>query len=191
MWLVRGSSFLTAIFLIGTFAVAGCGALRNSSDTPNRDSRLASALQDIGGAPASFVVAESMRPFFAAGLVLLVLGGISACLGGRGVGFALMGIGFAATATGVLFVQYPWSVLLLVLAALAAAALTLWDRLRTGKELTRNREALALTAEVVQNIPEGRAVKVGLAGFGGEVESRLRAVIDPIKEDLRKEGRIK
>jgi membrane protein implicated in regulation of membrane protease activity len=131
-----------------------------------------------------------MRPFFAAGLGFIVLGGLTVCFGGKGTGFVLMGLGVATTATGVLFVQYPWAVLLLALIAGALAAIAAWDRLRARRELDRNREALEATAAVIQNRPEGKAIKKGLAELGNDVETCIRAVIDPIKAKLRQEGKI-
>lgn len=102
----------------------------------------------------------------------------------------LLALGALTTATGVLFVQYPWAVLLLALAAGGVAALAAYDRLCARRELSRNREALAATAEVIQNLPEGGAIKKGLSAMGTETEARVRSVIAPIKEELRREGRI-
>ncbi len=154
------------------------------------DSRLAGTLRDMNVAPAGSAVAEPMRPFFAAGLVFIVLGGLAVCLGAGGTGLLLVGMGAATTATGVLFVQYPWAVLVLTVAAGLAAALALYGRRRARLELGRNQDALAAAAEVIQNAPEGKAIKEGLSGLGREIEAKVRAVIDPIKERLRREGKI-
>lgn len=187
-WLIA----LCVCVWVGLVGVAGCGKSASDGDAVRAEepSRLAATLQDIGKAPASLSVSEPMRPFFAAGLGFIVLGGLVACFGGRGTGYALMGLGVATTGTGVLFVQYPWAVLVLALAAGAVAVLAVVDRVRTARELSRSREALEATAEVIQNVPEGGAIKAGLSKLGEEMEARIRSVIDPIKEKLRSEGRI-
>ncbi len=184
--------------LLAAAVAAGCSRTgRKSPSAPagaeqavTADSRLAGTLQDMNAAPAGSAVAEPMRPFFAAGLGFIVLGGVAACLGGGGTGLLLMGLGAATTATGVRFVPYPWAVLVLALAAGAAAALALFDRRRARLELGLSRDALAATAEVIQNAPEGQAIKAGLSALGREIEARVRAVVDPIKERLRREGKI-
>lgn len=139
---------------------------------------------------ADTAIAEPTRPYFAAGLGLLVLGGLAAIAGARTAGLAVMALGGAVTAFGVLIVQYPWVVLLAFLAAAGAAGLAFFDRRRTEKELTGNRSALAAAAQVIQNLPEGKAIKRGLADLGKDVEEQVRQVIDPIKERLRREGKI-
>lgn len=182
---------LVACFVF-ILCVAGCSGKKKaaqSSQSP-QTSRLASTLQDIGGAPASLLVAEPMRPFFAAGLGFIILGGLTLCLGGRAAGFTLLILGAFTSATGVLFVQYPWAVLVLALVAGVVAVLAAYDRLRARRELADNREALEATAEVIQKLPEGKAIKNGLVSLGEEVEDKVRAVIDPIKEKLKIEGRI-
>lgn len=194
---MTGRLWLAAVVLAVLAAgVAGCRP--EAEPAPEKgNGGFAATLRGIGGAPASLAVSEPMRPFFAAGLGFIVLGGVLVCCGGRGVGFILLGLGVATTATGVLFVQYPWSVLILTLAAGVVAALTAFDRLRarralaeTERELGRNREALEATAEVIQNIPEGRAVKAALTGLGTDAEETVRRVITPIKDKLRREGKI-
>lgn len=111
-------------------------------------------------------------------------------LGGRASGALLLGLGGVTTAVGVLFIQYPWVVLPLLLVAGLVAGLAGWDRIRARRELLRNQDALAAAAQVIQNLPEGKAIKAGLTQLGKDVEERVRAVVDPIKERLRKEGKI-
>lgn len=165
-------------------AATGCGPFGKSEGR-------AAALRDGGGVAAALAVAEPMRTFFAADLAFIVVGGALAGLGVKGSGLVLMGLGVATTGTGVLFVRYPWTVLVLALAAGVAASAALYDRLRARRDLARNREALAAAAEVIQNIPEGRAVKDGLKAMGGQVEEAVREVVGPIKERLRREGKIR
>lgn len=192
--------FLLTMAALAAVAVLGCGgSRRDDGDVATQGgSRLAAALQSIGSAPAALAVSEPMRPFFAAGLAFIVLGGLVVFFGGRGSGFLLMGLGVATTATGVLFVQYPWAVLLLALAAGVLAAAAIFDRMRARKELAatvgeldRSTEALEATAQVIQNIPEGKAVKTALSNLGSDAEAKVRRVISPIKDKLRREGRIK
>lgn len=186
--------------LAALMIVAGCAGSANTGqgETARGESRLAATLRDMGDAPAVLAVAEPMRPFFAVGLGFIVTGGVVLCLGARGIGALLLGLGVATTAVGVLFIQYPWAVLLVALAAGVLAAAAVYDRIRARRELDaatgelgRNLAALEVTAEVIQNIPEGRAVKAALANFGPDTEARVRRVISPIKDKLRREGRIK
>lgn len=165
---------------------AGCGK-RSETEQP---SAIGSTLKTIGGAPAALAVAEPMRPFFAAGLGFIVLGGLTLCLGAKGTGASLLALGVATTGTGVLFVQYPWAVLFLALAAGCVAVYAVYERIAARRELSRNRDALAATAEVIQKLPEGGAIKRGLSALGREVEEKVRLAVSPIKERLRREGKI-
>lgn len=183
----RHQACFIAIFVL-LVAVGGCGFSRGGNNASTHSPVPAAA----GGITAAAVdsVAEPMRPFFAAGLGFLVIGGLAAAWGGRAGGLLLMGLGAATTAVGVLFVQFPWVVLPLLLVAMLAAGLALWDRMRARRELLRSQDVLAATAQVIQNTPEGKAIKTGLAQLGKNVEERVREVIDPIKERLRNEGKI-
>lgn len=175
--------------VVAVIAAAGCR--RRAAAPPEApESGIAATLRDIGRSPAALAVSEPMRPFFAAGLGFIVLGGLTFCFGGRGTGLALTGLGVATTATGVLFVQYPWATLILALAAGALTAAAAWDRLRARRDLALSREALEAAAAVIQNRPEGKAIKEGLAALGEEAAGRIRSVIDPIKAKLRREGKI-
>lgn len=194
------AGIVAAAILTVAVAIAGCSGSGKTApaESGRSDSRLSATLQDLGGAPAALSVSEPMRPFFAAGLGFIVMGGVVLCLGARGTGAVLLGLGVATTAVGVLFVQYPWTVLLVALAAGVLTAAAVYDRIRarreldaTAGELGRNREALEVTAQVIQNIPEGRAVKAALADLGPETEDKVRRVISPIKNKLRREGRIR
>ena len=173
------TAFLLAIVVVAVFT-AGC---RSKSAAPKTWSG-----QIVRSADAA--VAEPMRPYFAAGLGLLVLGGLTAIAGAKTAGLAAMALGGAVTAIGVVIVQYPWAVLLAFLVAAGVAGAALFDRWRTKMELSRNRSALASTAQVIQNLPEGKAIKQGLADLGSEIEEQVREVVTPIKDRLRREGKI-
>lgn len=182
-----------ALLVAGTLTLGLLGCFDKETppaESTRQSSTLTTALRDIGQAPAALAVSEPMRPFFAAGLGFIVLGGLAICFGGKGSGFALMALGLGTTATGVLFVQYPWAVLLLALAAGVVAFIAIVDRLRARRELANSRQALTAAAEVIQKVPEGAAIKKGLAALGEKTEAAVRAAITPIKEQLRKEGKI-
>ncbi|MCC8181076.1 MAG: hypothetical protein LIP23_09240 [Planctomycetes bacterium] len=192
-----GNNHLRRSLFAGTTAMAlatviGCATSRRNADidAANQAVGLAAALQSVGSAPATLAISESMQPFFAAGLGFIILGGLVLALGGKFTGLTLMGLGVATTGTGVLFVQYPWSVLVLALAAALLATYAAVAGLRSRRELDQNRAALEATAEIIQKVPEGRAVKDGLAALGPDKESEIRAVIGPIKDKLRREGKI-
>lgn len=186
----RLSGFALIAAVIVAALLIGCAGSRRRPAADPAPSKLAGTLRDIGAAPAALAVSEPMRPFFYAGLGFIVLGGLVLCCGGKGTGLVLLGLGAATTATGVLFVQYPWAVLVLALAAGVAAALAVHDRCRARRELRRNGEALEAAALVIQTVPEGRAIKKGLAALGDEVEEMVRSVVTPIKDKLRREGKI-
>ena len=177
------------ILLLSLVLVSGCGKGGGEEKTAPA-SGVASTLRDMGSAPAAAAISEPMRPFFAAGLGFIVLGGAAMCLGGRKTGATLLFFGVLTTATGVLFVQYPWAVLCVALAAGLLAIAAVYDRFRTRRELERDREALAITTEVIQNCPEGGAIKQGISGLGRDWEEKVRQAVRPIKERLRREGRI-
>ncbi len=194
---------LKTIFLAATlcFAAAmvcvlvgagGCSARRTGA--PEAASGAVPGAAWSGGgmiaAPPGAAVAPSMRPYFAAGLGLLVLGGLAAVVGAKAAGFASMLLGGALTAIGVVIVQYPWAVLAAFLLASGVAGLAFFDRWRKQRELAKSRDALAATALVIQNLPEGKAIKQGLADLGGDVAAQVREVVTPIKDQLRLEGKI-
>ncbi len=188
---------LKTLFLAATFCFAvavaclmaglgGCSARKPSVS----DAASGAVWSGAIARPADAAVASPMRPYFAAGLGLLILGGLAAVLGAKATGLAAMVLGGALTALGVVVVQYPWAVLLAFLLAVAAAGLAFFDRRRKQRELAKNRDALAAAAQVIQNLPEGEAIKQGLADLGSDVARQVREVVTPIKDRLRLEGKI-
>ncbi len=130
------------------------------------------------------------RAYFVAGLGLLVLGGLAVIVGARGTGAAAMALGCAVSGMGVVIVRYPWAILLAFLLAAAVAGLALFDRWKKARALAKSRTALTAAAQVIQNLPEGKAIKQGLANLGGDIAAQVREVVTPIKDQLRKEGKI-
>ncbi len=178
-------TFAVAVALV-VIGAGGCSARK----APGGDAASGAVWSGKIVSPAGAAVAGPMRPYFAAGLGLLVLGGLAAIAGAKAMGFASMILGGALTALGVVIVQYPWAVLLAFLLAVAVTGLALFDRWRKQRELAKNRDALTAAAQVIQNLPEGRAIKQGLADLGSDIAAQVREVVTPIKDQLRREGKI-
>lgn len=187
--IVKYSLLAAALVIIA--CLAGCRGKNPDAAKPAAPAAGAAAiLGERITRSADAAVAQPTRPYFATGLGLFVLGGLAAIVGARTMGLAAMALGGAVSALGVVIVQYPWAILLAFFLAVAAAGAALFSRWRKDRELERNRDALSAAAQVIQNLPEGQAIKQGLAALGGEVEARVRAVVTPIKEKLRLEGKI-
>ncbi len=140
-------------------------------------------LGGLGAALAAPVMAAGMRGFFVAGLGFVALGGLAFCFGGGRTAAAVFTLGVLTTGVGVLFSAYPWTVPLLAAAVVGVAAVSWWDRRRSDL-------ALAVTTEVIETTPEGRAIKDGIKRRGGTAEQAVRRVVGPLKANLRKDGKI-
>lgn len=181
-----------------TLYVAGCVGAERVQPKTAPPASVGTVLRDLGTAPASLMVSEAMRPFFLAGLGFIVLGGLAFCFGGKGTGLTLMGIGALTTAAGVLFIQYPWMVLALALAAGLAALFAVHGSWRARRSLRNKTEelaqadaAMAVIAEKIQTVKGGERVKAGIKAAGPDAVNTVRRVIGPIKDKLTREGKIK
>jgi membrane protein implicated in regulation of membrane protease activity len=155
-------------------------------------------LQDIGSATAGAVVSEHMSPFFLAGLGLVILGGLTMVFGGKATGFTLIALGMATTGTGVLFIQYPWVVLVIAVVIGVLVAVMAYTRnkdrqqlegtaaeaARQAEELDALGKAAELITQVVETVPGGKEVKAGLRALGTEKMAAVKKVVSPIKEKL-------
>lgn len=187
-----GVMLAALVFLVvAVIAAAGCSRPRLPGGRVGDAAKaVGTAGERVAAATTLAAVAEPMRPFFAAGLGFIVVGGVGIALGARRFALILLVLGVATTATGVLFVRYPWAVLLLALPLGGVVVYSAVDSVRARRQLARNQEALAATAEVIQNLPEGKSIKNGLSALGAETEQRIREVLSPIKDRLRREGKI-
>lgn len=160
----------------------------------SRADSLGGYLRALASSPASGEVAKAMDGLCNAGTLFLVLGGVAVILKGRRTGFLLMGVGALMLAAGVLFLQYPWIVLAVAVVVGIVVAVNLIQQWRekedVAKQLEQEHAALEVAAEVIQTIPEGKAVKKAFVDKGAAVVQLLDSVIDPIKEKLQEEGRI-
>lgn len=155
-------------------------------------------LRALASSPASNDIAKVMDSLCHAGILFIVLGGISIIFGGKTSGFTLIGIGALMLSIGVLFIQYPWVVLVVASLAGLIAAISALEAWRTKKALTDKTTELvkehAVTeklAETIEKVPEGEKVKEYLKGLGDDVVEMMNEVIDPIKEKLKDDGKIK
>ena len=178
------ASTLAVLALTALVALAGCRpsvpvTLRSAGEGKPAANGSAFAILSA----ASPDVSRNMGKFFAAGLLFMVLGGGALILGSRMTGLGLIALGFGTTAVGVLFTQYPWSVLvLLALAGVAvfAKAVEVW-RLRRGGEVLIG---------VIEESSAGGKIKQGVRDRGLAAEKAVRSLVSPIKETLRRKGEI-
>ncbi len=159
-------------------------------------------LADIGSATAGAVVSEHMTPFFLAGLGLVILGGVTMVFGGKATGFTLIALGMTTTGTGVLFIQYPWIVLVIAVVIGVLLAVMTYTRSKARQQLSGTEEAAARQAEeldafgkatgfiaqVIEAVPGGAEVKAGLRALGPEPMAAVKKVVSPIKEKLALTG---
>ena len=189
---------------IGMVYASGCGGSgifqkeHTQQDTVKDKPTPGSVLRDLGSAPAGLAVVEGTRPFLTAGLALAIVGGVMFAFGGRGTGLSLMGVGAIISASGVLFIQYPWVVLVAAILAslpLMASAYSGWRTRRElatkAAELTDADNALEVLAEQIETKNGGEEIKAGIKSLGPEAAKRVRKVIAPIKDKLTQAGKIK
>lgn len=186
------AAVLTAVLGL---AAAGCRAraARIVLGSAGTEAVAESGAAALGGKilrSADAAVAGSTKGYFAAGLGLLVAGGAAVIVGARRMGAAAMALGCAVSAMGVVIVRYPWAILMAFLLAVAALGLALFDRWRKALALEKSRNALTAAAQVIQNLPEGQAIKRGLSDLGSDIAAQVREVVSPIKDQLRREGKI-
>lgn len=155
--------FLTVLMVLaGGLFLAGCVLNR---DAPQSDPQVAEVgegestaastpqmlgqyLQAIGNAPAGAAVTKGLQPFFPLGIGFCVLGGLAFFFRMRANGVILSALGVSYVAVAVLFIQYPFVVLVPPL----IACLIFYERL---KEKRRGDDAVA-TVEVLTEKIEKR-----------------------------------
>ncbi len=148
---------------------------------------------ELGGSVAATEalteILAPLRLFFTVGIGFLVLGSVLMVLALRRQGVFMLTMGLATTATGVLFSRYPWVVLVFALAAAVVLAVLAWDWFKVRRDADGVKKALAAAVRVIEQVPEGKAIKRGLRELGGEVEEEVREAIGPLKKKMRQEGR--
>ena len=190
----------------------GCAAFKKTNTPPTSEvsagecianpqtggRTVGTVLQDIGSATADNRIADRMRPFFMAGLAFVILGALTFAIGGKATGFGLMVLGIATTGTGVLFIQYPWTVLVVAVLVGVMLVLVVYDRWRVRKrlegtetelqakaeELDAFSQATGIIAKVVETAKGGKSIKEGIRELGPEAVSAVKKVISPIKEEF-------
>lgn len=192
------ASSLVTLYASGCMDRNAAGNPPDAAAKPDAKPTVGTVLRDLGAAPASLMISEAMRPFFLAGLGFIVLGGLAFCFGGKGTGLTLMGVGALTTAAGVLFIQYPWAVLVVALVAGLAALAAVYGGWKSRRALESKAAALAdadkaleVLAEATQKAKGGKEVKAGIKSMGTEAVAVVRRVVDPIKDKLAKAGKIK
>lgn len=161
-------------------------------------SSVGSFLADIGSATAGAVVSEGMSPFFLAGLGLVILGGVTMVFGGKATGVTLILLGMGTTGTGVLFVQYPWIVLVIaVITAVLVAVMTYTrnkdrqklagteaEAAQKAEEVDAFTKATEFLAQAIESVPGGAEVKAALREKGADTVQTVKKVVSPIKAKL-------
>lgn len=134
------------------------------------------------------IAVEPIGLYYVAGVALLVIGGGMIALRARTTGATLMAVGIGTAWFGQTLLRYPWVSLMAVLLASAAAAVLAYLHWKDRRELQKTKEAVTAIAGVIESVPEGRAIKGGIANLGAEVAAKVKSVVTPIKERLFIEG---
>lgn len=174
---------LAGILICG--ALVGCFRLAKSESVQQATAATSGAgkvLQAIGAAPAAPAVSGPMTVYFYVAVAFIAIGAVAFAMRSWGTGLILVLSGIGINTVAVWFVQYPY---LTLIPAIGIGILTV----ALARDRLRKSEVLESTAEAIQNVPEGQAIKAALAesALG---EGVIRSVITPIKNKLRKEGRI-
>lgn len=170
-------------------AVGGC-LLRPSLKTP------APAVAETSGAlVAAYAGQHVLYLYYAAGLAVILVGVATFVFGGKATGAALIASGVGVSHFGQTLILYPLLSLVAVLAVATVSVFIAYDRWKKQKVLTatsaqleREHSVLKILTGVVEKVPEGRAIKNGIAALGREVENRVREVVTPTKNELEEEG---
>lgn len=131
---------------------------------------------------ASDTTAGRLGPLFTVGAMLVaagVLGGF--ILRSAAFGASVAGTGFSLIATGVLFTEYPWIVLVTAVAVLCFLVYTAWLLVKGQKQT----DALAVLTKVIEEAGEaGQAIKDRIKSLGSEAVLSVKSVVSPIKAEL-------
>lgn len=149
----------------------------STKTTPAGGKSVGSVLRDLGSAPASAQVAEFVKPYRMIGPIIVVAGIAAFFLGGAATGWSMIAMGAAATFIGASVMQYPWLALILVV-VLGAWMVGL---VRRGK---KTEGGLSELVQVIQEAPHKKEITAALNAKGIKVTSKVRAVVDPIKQAL-------
>lgn len=132
---------------------------------------------------ASDSTAGRLGPLFTVGAMLVaagVIGGI--IMRSAGFGGSVAGTGLSLIATGVLFTEYPWIVLLAAIAGLCLIVYAGWLLVNGQKQSL----ALSVIAAAVEDTGKaGQEVKDKIRDYGTLAVNSVKEVITPIKANLK------
>ncbi len=197
---------MVLVSVVGCATMAGCfrvaspakAAGESAAKAVPNGASVGAFLADIGSATAGAVVSEHISPYFLAGLGISILGIVTIALGGKATGTTLFLLGIATSGTGVLFVQYPWIVLVIAVVIGVLLAVMTYTRSKAQKQLEGTAAEAAQKAEEVGAFDKAlRLLAQGIEVCGGDVKTWLREegpdavqavkkVVSPIKAELAK-----
>lgn len=135
-------------------------------------------------ATASGEVLAFLKPLFTSGYLLIAVGAIVAWLGGIGSGVTVAAFGFFSVLTGMVFAQYAPVALIITACVLLAGGYEIYSRRKANQTIQKYHASTSILAEAVQTAKNGKEVKNKIKAKGADAVKTVRAVVDPIKEEL-------
>lgn len=150
-----------------------------------------SVLREISSAPASPAVVEFLRPLSKLGYLFFLLA--IPCIFTRSwVSMGVMvAIGVGINILGSWLIGFAWSVMLFVALLVGVTLYLAIDVWLAKRGKARVEAVLDTEVAIIENIPEGRAVKDGVIELGEEKVALVKPVISASKKRLRAAGKIK
>lgn len=190
---------LITVALVLSIVLAGCEskeyaeAKRDAGVVQPTDAAasLGSILREISSAPASPEVSEFLRPLSKLGYLFFILA--IPCVFTRSWVSAgvMVAIGVGINVLGSWLIGFSWSVMLFIALFVGVALYLAVDAWRAKRGKARVEAALDVEAEVIENEPEGRAIKDGVIKRGPKAVAIVKPVISAAKNRLKAAGKIK
>lgn len=182
---------MAAFFLVVSMVLPGC-FIRKSQPAPDSADVgiVGRTLQELTAAPASLFLSDKFAPFFWGGFLFAIVGGVMVASGAKVRGGMTFVMGMAISGIGLLYTAFPWVVLLVFV---VAGGILLFDYLKGRKaaaDLEKTSTATEAIVEKVQVTPGGKDVRAALKLLPPEVAEVVTAVVEPMKQRLRQEGRL-
>lgn len=184
---------LFLLMILGTILLSG-GCFRTTEATPGAETpstataqpkaKVVAAVAESVRSTASGEVLGLLKPLFSSGYLLIAAGAVVALLGGRASGMTLAAFGFFSVYTGVVFAQYSTVALIITALILVAVGYELISRRRAAKTIQNYHDSTSILAEAVQTAKNGKEIKNKIKAKGADAVKTVRAVVDPIKEEL-------
>lgn len=188
------SSIMSALALVVLIGCLGCW---NRSTRPVETAHAlveakgaSGVLRALAAAPASPELSHLLETSFIAGVIMILIGAVTAAAGQRTGGGIIIAIGVLLLLLGTLLHQYPWIVLVFSCFYGLVGLYHGNQYLSAQRQIAIDKAGVSVLTEVVQNTPAGEEIKQTIRAKGPEAAAAVDAIVDPIKEELRAEGKI-